>query len=233
MVVTALLNDFSKSIAQGIGDLFRNAGINGRSNVENDNEEQSGNIFTNIITRVLDSGSSGSGAGGGMQNTIKNLVLDNLTVENLNTFKGLLRAYWEQHKGHDEEEVRKDLDILQKEHGDKGMAGELSRVIKCVEYEMSDEDCGLGVRKGIDSLPEYDQEDDVFVRNANEAVTKIMRETSKLVKSSNMMGETNGMADNAGQTDPAESFAFDAKVMKVFIDEKTKSNSDSSDMNIS
>ena len=206
MVVTAFLNEFSRNIAKGIGDLFSNAGIHGRSNDGNENEGGGGNIFTNMITRVLDPEGSGN-SGGGMQNTIKNLVLDNLTVHNLNTFKDLLRNYWGQHKGEDEEEVRKDLDIIKEKLGYDGNSRKLAKIIDCVENEISDEDCGLGARNNffLDDLPEYDQNDDIIVRNANEATTKIMEASQAMYTNGQTMEDSN-----------AESFAVDARVNKIW-----------------
>ena len=204
MVVTAFLNEFSRNIAKGIGDLFSNAGIHGRSSNGNDNQEGGGNIFTNIITRVLDPEGSGNG-GGGMQNTIQNLVLDNLTVQNLNTFKDLLRSYWGKHKGEDEEEVRKDLDIIKEKLGYDQNSRKLAKIIDCVENDVSDEDCGLGARNNFffDDLPEYDQNDDINVRNANEAATRIMKTTQAMYTNGQTMDDSN-----------AESFAVDVRVNK-------------------
>ena len=98
MVAGAFFNDFTKGIAEGIGNLFNNAGIGGRSIDGNESGGGGGgNLLSDLITRVLDpdnSNNSGSSGGGGFGDTIKNVIFDNLTVENLNTFKGLLRGYW-------------------------------------------------------------------------------------------------------------------------------------------
>ena len=145
MVAGAFLNDFTKGIAEGIGNLFNQAGIGGRSIDGNDSGGGGGgNLLSDLITRVLDpdnSNNSGSSGGGGLGDTIKNVILDNLTVENLNTFKGLLRGFWNQHKGREEAEVRKDLDILRKQLGNEGMAGRLAKTIECIEEDISDEMC--------------------------------------------------------------------------------------------
>ena len=225
MVAGAFLNDFTKGIAEGIGNLFNNAGIGGRSIDGNDSGGgEGGNLLSDLITRVLDpdnSNNSGSSGGGGFGDTIKNVIFDNLTVENLNTFKGLLRGYWIQHKGHDEAEVRKDLDILRKQLGNEGMAGRLAKTIECIEEDISDEMCDIGMRN---NLPEYDNDDfnENLVRNANdayEATTKIIQTTSNLWKSTNavekssqIMGETVNEMSQA-----SEAFAFDSKVIKAYI----------------
>ena len=201
MVVTAFLNQLSRGIAEGIGNLFSDAGIGGRSNTGDDNGA-GGNIFTNIITRVLDPEGS-NGSGGGLD--IKNIILDNLTEDNLNTFKDLLRGYWGNHK-EEVEEVRKDLDIIREKLGNEGMAGKLARTIECIENEISDEDCNLGMRSGIDSLPEYvdyDRNDNV-VRIVNDATTRVMEETSKIMENNNM-----------AEGNSADSFAIDARVITL------------------
>ena len=82
----------------------------------------------------------GGSGGGGLGDTIKNVILDNLTVENLNTFKGMLRGYWNEHKGHDEAEVRKDLDIIRKQLGNEGIAGRLAKTIECIEEDITTSD---------------------------------------------------------------------------------------------
>jgi len=225
MVAGAFFNDFTKGIAEGIGNLFNNAGIGGRSIDGNESGGGGGgNLISDLITRVLDpdnSNNSGGSGGGGLGDTIKNVILDNLTVENLNTFKGLLRGYWNDHKGHDEAEVRKDLDIIRKQLGNEGMAGRLAKTIECIEDDISDDLCDIGMRN---NLPEYDNDDfnENLVRNANdvyEATTNIIQTTSKLLestnaveKSSQMMGETVNEVNQA-----SESFAFDAKAPNFIL----------------
>ena len=206
MVVTAFLNELSQGIAEGIGNLFSDAGIGGRSNSDGGNGG-GGNIFTNIITRVLDPEGS-NGNGGGLQDTIKNVVLDNLTEDNLNTFKDLLRAYWGSHK-EEVEEVRKDLDIIRQKLGNEGMAGKLAKTIECIENEISDEDCNLGMRSGIDMLPEYADDDlnQNVIRIVNDAPTTVIEETSRLMGTTNMIEETDIVTGG--------SFAFDARVINL------------------
>ena len=127
------------------------------------------------------------------------------TRQNLNTFKDLLRSYWGKHKGEDEEEVRKDLDIIKEKLGYDDNSRKLAKIIDCVENEISDEDCGLGARNNFffDDLPEYDQNDDIIVRNADEATNKIMESTQAMYTNGQTMEDSN-----------AESFAVDVRVNK-------------------
>ena len=56
-------------------------------------------------------------------------------------FEPQYKAGWNWENGHEEAEVRKDLDILRKQLGNEGMAGRLAKTIECIEEDISDEMC--------------------------------------------------------------------------------------------
>ena len=136
MVVTALFQNLGREIDK----LFNVIGGSGSS------DGNGGLGLGNMLRNFLDGGSNSNGGnngGGGFMDTIKTVIQDSLTVENLNTVKGLLRDYWGNHTT-DRNEVRENLDEIRMALSKEGMGEKsmmLARVINCVEYgEECDED---------------------------------------------------------------------------------------------
>ena len=130
---------FLDQIGQGISNIFSNLGNNGARSGGG-----SGDLLGGVIRSILDPDKNSDGNG------LTNIVKTVLTPENLNTVKDLLRNYWGNHKN-EEDEVRKNMDMLRMSLGKDGMAGELAKTIQCIEDEMTDEECGLGLRINLDS----------------------------------------------------------------------------------
>ena len=137
MVVTALFENLGREIDK----LFNVIGGSGSG------DGNGGLGLGSMLRNFLDGGSNSNGGniggGGGFMDTIKTVIQDSLTVENLNTVKGLLRDYWGNHTT-DRNEVRENLDEIRMALSKEGMGEKsmmLARVINCVEYgEECDED---------------------------------------------------------------------------------------------